>query len=445
MQRCAHCQFPLAHAAKTCGYCGVPIAHSLLAAVFERHGIHPRAPAPERTPAAHLGVPGAGERATALMDDPHAANATTVAEPPPAFTTVTLGDVWSPAGGPRSGALPYSSRPEWTPPPPVFAPTLEEHWWLAIPTAVPIVVWITARMSSYWSEALATDARICCAGGVALAAWLGYRRTLGALPSRWIAPAITALLLLMVAGVCAASTSSADLLQGHTAESNGDYTTALALFQRGNSPNDAARVQIEWGRTLAEQGAFAAAKGHIDAAIQQGRGITHDEARTALGHLYWLWGQARHAQHDLAGARTYWGDAVAAASGTLDGDRAAAALATHQTVTGQMTWLGGPLPGLKVALVSSWKYSAALGSLQTGGDRLEATTGADGSFDIGGAVPGTTYALIWVGTFGDTTRVDASGTPKYTVSILPLQGADIGKVSTGDTASTRRGTSAPGG
>jgi hypothetical protein len=104
-----------------------------------------------------------------------------------------------------------------------------------------------------------------------------------------------------------------------------------------------------------------------------------------------------------------------------------------ESITGQMVWHGQPLAGEHIALVSSWHFTPDLHILQVQGNRLETTTGDDGSFTVTNALPNVPYMLIWQGSAGDMTRVDAQGHPLYTITLQPLQGGDLGQISIDNT------------
>jgi len=359
----------------------------------------------------------------------HSPTAAVATPLPTAFRTVTMPQDWVMPAEQLYATATATVKPLWVPPPPVLARPSWSRWWQGMGVLLPIFAYFIMRNSTSWGNGIGLISRLCFATACLIAIWLMATQ----LPN-WYWPQqrhpIAMVSILFMCGVfCTAITGPATYLQGQQAEQRADYATAYYYYQQSGNAADRTRVQIAWGQALTDSNnQFALALPHLQTALASSNGIMHEEARTALGHLYWRWGQAQMAAHNIAGARQQWQTAQQQAEGTVDGDHAIAALNAPQTVTGHITWKNVPLPGTQVSLVSGWKYSSSLRLLQTEGDRFTAISGEDGSFSISGVKPGVRYALIWQGNFGDTTTINAFGEPAYTVTVQTLEGSSIGMI-----------------
>lgn len=338
---------------------------------------------------------------------------------PPGYVPLTTGHI--------TGVPP--SLPAWGASQPLPPSATPRPWWLIIPLATALIAWEMAHGQAVWGHTLTTAARVLLAGAVALACTAVVLASWQRAVLAGRGPALVGLLLAALGLASWGLAQPVTYLQAQAAENGGDYMRAVNLYLHIGSTTDAMRARVEWGQALTDQKAFTAAQSDLTFALNHTTGPLHDTARAALGHLLWQWGSALYARHDIAATRAKWTAAVALAAGTADADRAAAALAAPQAVTGRMTWHGQPLPGEHVALASSWQFSPEFHILQVQGARLDGMSGDDGTFTITGARPGTPYILIWQGNAGDVTRVADNGTPLYTITLPPLQGGTLGTVS----------------
>lgn len=420
MQPCPQCHFTPASPAERCGYCGALLPPVSAASPYPGTTTLPAPPPPASAYPRDMGGISAMHASPATLTlDPPTNTPTQANYPswsvPTGYVPMTAAHVTGLAAAPHSLPRPTpKSRPQ--------------RWWLAILPLTLLAAWGLAAGQATWNQALLSASRAIFAGVVALGcaglvAWHTRRDW-----HKFIAPCIIATFLLCLGIGMIAAAQPALQLQARMDENGGDYAHAVTLFQRAGSGTDAARSQLEWGQTLIDQNNFVAAQTHIQMALDASQGPLHDAARVAIGQLLWRWGQALQAQGDPANTRLKWQAAAQLAADTPAGIAATQALAAPQIVTGHLTWLGSPIPGLRVALVTNWKFTSDFHILQVTGERLPATTGDDGSFTISGVRPGITYTLIWHGTFGDTTATDANNQALYTITLEPLQGADMGKL-----------------
>ena len=424
MQQCPQCRFACAPSAQQCGYCGAalvlppsgnssPYAHAPLMS----------APPPPQSVGQHnLSAIIAAHAATLTLDAP-ANNAPTqhVGYPtwsvPAGYVPLTARHV--------VGALPSSpiaGRGNRT------QAARGQRWWLLIVPVSLFAAWGLTQNNATWDQALQSGARALFAGAVALGCvgmttWLARHDW-----HRMLAPAICAALLLAGGTGMEVMAPQALQWQAQAAEQQGNYPHAIALFQRAGSTSGIARTELEWGQALITQNDFTDAQTQIQAALDASQGSLHTSARAAIGQLLWRWGQVMQVHGDLADTRAKWEASAALAADTPAGALATMALAVPQTVTGHVLWLGAPLPGMRVALVSSWAFTTGFHIVAVNGEQLEAISGDDGSFSIHGVRPGVTYTFIWESARGYTTNVDAQNQPLYTVTLEPLQGSDIGAI-----------------
>jgi hypothetical protein len=437
MQRCPHCHFPCPTTAAQCGWCAKPLPAQPAVAVASPYAqasappVPPPSVPPQATP-----PPSHQPRSSGFLVD-HAPLLSVATDPsasgsayqashpswasPPGYTPLTSSHV---TGAPPSAPTAWKSTPAQVPQSASFT-----VWWLVVPALTLVVAWLLARDQVVWGHMLTTAAKALFVGatatvlvGLLLASW---QRTMRAA----VGPLFVAAALGLLGGGGVFFSHTATYLQAQQAEDRGDYARAVQLYTHVGSISDALRARVEWGQVFTDEHDFPQAQAEIQLALAHTSGPEYDQARAAMGHLLWVWGQALFAKHDLADTRAKWQSAATLAAGTADGDRAALALAAPQVVTGHMTWDGAPLPGEEVALVSSWQFTPQLHILQVQGTRLQATTGDDGSFSIQGVKPGVAYILIWQGKNGDVTQVDASGKPLYGITLQPLQGGDLGQIS----------------
>jgi hypothetical protein len=398
MQQCPQCHYFETQATFVCSRCGAPLPMGDLS---------PLSPPPESSfssPSPYLvdSVPFDG---TFLRDE-----SATLAMP-----------TWEPT-------IPISQ------PVSVFSPPRFRQWWRWVIPAMVVMLWAIWQNSQYWSEAMANSARVMLVSGLVISMFFIITpprrdRLIGIL-----APAISMIFLLVAGGILSQLAPTMDRIQAQQAERNGAYEQALVYYRHGHDRDDIARVQLILARASIQSRHFADARSYLDSARESGSSMYGEAILNEYGTLYFLWGQELFDQHDIAGAREQWGYASAHYRGTPDGDRANVALAAPQVVTGRLTWLGLSLPGTRVALLSAWSITPDHRILQDNGQRLEATTGSDGTFSINGALPGRTYAFVWVGSFGDTTHITSDGRPAYTVAITSLQGSDLGTINVVDSA-----------
>ncbi len=282
-----------------------------------------------------------------------------------------------------------------------------EIYWASVSAAIATAGFFTLAMMCIWITAL----------------WVGA----GKRPH--ILFASTALTLLAAASVVFANIGPAlSSMQAGQMEQNGQFAQAAALYGENSDTAGAARVYLEWGSQLVEKGQFTQAEIYLNKAIALSSGYQKQQALDELGQMYWRSGSADLTNKDITDATVAFQNAVKIAPSSSGGEMAQQALNAPQTVSGVMQFLNLPMPGLQVALVSQWSYDPTLQLLQTGGQRLQAVTGADGSFVISGAMPGVTYALIWQGANGDTTNIGADGSVQVTVTVQPLQNAQLGVI-----------------
>ncbi len=282
-----------------------------------------------------------------------------------------------------------------------------EIYWASVSGAIASAGFLTLAVMCIWITAL----------------WVGA----GKRPRLILAS--TALTVLAAASVVFANIGPAlSSMQAGQMEQNGQFAQAAALYGENSDTAGAARVYLEWGSQLVEKGQFAQAAVYLNKALAMSSGYPKQQALEELGQLYWQSGNAALNNKDISGATLAFQNAVKIAPGSAGAEMAQQALSAPQTVSGVMQFLNLPLPGLQVALVSQWSYDPTLQLLQTGGQRLQAVTGADGSFTVSGAAPGVTYALVWQGANGDTTNIGADGSVQVTITIQPLQGAQLGVI-----------------
>lgn len=442
MHRCPHCHFPCPATATQCGWCAQPLVAQPVAA-----GASPYPPTPSALPPPIMAAP-------------------LPATPPPGSTPVYTPvppNASGPAGSLGASHTPLHSvaapslvaHPTWSSPP-GYAPLNTTHvtgmppslpawvgtprragwggWWLCIPVATLCVAWMMVQGQSIWGHMLTSAARVGLAGAAVL---LIVAVAVGNWHHAWrasLAPLAVGALLAGLGGTALALTQPLTYLQAQRAEHAGEYAQALDLYLHMGDTTDAMRVRVAWGQSMTDEHAFTDAQSDLNLVLNHtAAGPLHDAARAALGHLFWTWGQMLYAQHDLPGTRQKWAAAATLAAGTADGDRAAAALNAPQSITGHMVWHGQPLAGEHIALASSWHFTPDLHILQIQGNRLETTTGDDGSFTFTNALPNVPYILIWQGSAGDITRVDAQGNPMYTITLQPLQGGSLGQISIDNT------------
>jgi hypothetical protein len=445
MHRCPQCHFPCPATATHCGWCAQPLVAQHVAP-----GVSPYPPAPSALPPPFMAAPFAAPPlpatpppapllASAPFSQPAAhttgaigaqhvplhsvATSSPVAHPawssPPGYTPLNTAHVTGmPPSLPAWGGAQRSARAGWG------------GWWLCIPVATLCLAWTLVQGQPTWGHMLTTAARVGFAGAVVLGI---VALALGNWHHAWraaLAPLAVGALLAGLGGAAWALAQPLTYLQAQRAEHHGNFVQAIDLYLHLGDATDAMRVRVAWGQAMTDQLAFTNAQGDLNLVLNHTTsGPLHDAARAALGHLFWTWGQALYAKHDLPGTRAKWAAAVALAAGTTDGDRAAAALNAPQPITGHMVWHGQPLAGEQIALASTWHFTPELHILQVQGPRLETTTGDDGSFTITNALPNVPYILIWQGSAGDMTRVDAQGNPLYTITLQPLQGGDLGQIS----------------
>jgi hypothetical protein len=322
------------------------------------------------------------------------------------------------------GSLPTMSAPL----PSLTDATARHRWWWLLPPLTLLGAGWLAHGQSTWDLMLATAAHVLFVGALALAI-VGITTTATRLRWRAMLPPLAFAIFLVLVGIALTILApTALLMQAHAAENQGDYAHAAMLYQHAGQTNDMARAQLEWGQALVNQHDFTNAQTHIQAALDTSQGALHDEARVAIGQLFWAWGQALQASNDLTDTRLKWEAAAMLAAGTTDGDRAATALSTPQEVTGRVLAKGIPQSGLQVALVTAWTITPT-GMFKTSGTRLTATSAQDGSFTIANVRPNVLYTFIWVGASGDMTAFTGQGQPLYTILVLPLQGGDLGTIS----------------
>ncbi len=412
---CPACHFIVRADAQRCGWCGGALQQRQAAWHWFTQAAPPSA---VRTVNA---TPAEGRTETFIFSDPHLSHTMRAG-------TATI-DLPTAAPSPYTTSHITGQALDWTPPPPVVAPSIASYWWIAVLgalTGLAVLIWFTHAI---WGDSLAMIGRMALAGATGMAIWIaapragraGWRTVRGA----GMAAAGCAVVGLLALGSAGTATS----WQARQAEARQDYATASMLYAHIHSPSDLTRVQQEWALTLANAGQYGLAATKANTAIQEASPLEVATARATLGHILWLWGEQALQAQDLADARQRLQAAATQAPDSPDGLRAAQALAAPQRVTGRLVWLASaPVPGLRVALVSEWRYDPTLHSAETGGERLSATTGADGSFIIDGARPGVTYALIWEGSDGDYLATDSQGHARYLIQVNPLSGSDMGTI-----------------
>ncbi len=162
---------------------------------------------------------------------------------------------------------------------------LPATWWRGIPVLALLLAWWLGHGQSFWDAALLMAARGLLVGAVILgmvaaSRWIarrGWHATLG--------PALTGGMVLLLAGTVALLGGPAVRLQAQIADAQGNPAQAVRLSQHIGDADGVARAQIAWGKMLTDQGQFAAAKTHLQAALNGSGGDLHDQARSAMGHL----------------------------------------------------------------------------------------------------------------------------------------------------------------
>jgi hypothetical protein len=432
MDRCPECQYPQARPARTCGWCGVPLPtdftqehNEKYASANERSALSPQI---EEAPIATLIPPASG--IGSLLDSSD--DLTIPIIPGYEATKITAK---APTSDPINTDIPLSSYPLSLSP--VISPTSNaskripflssDHWWLWIPFAMPFIAAILIRDVVYWSEACQTITRVLLSGAMVIGIAIAFaqERTLKQIRT----PLIVAGIIVGVTVMTYLSATPLEYVQANRAEQSGDYGQAVRIYTHLNAKSDIVRVQMAWGQNLVSLNHFGEAESHLIPTLLLADGSLRDQLRAAIGTLYWHWGQAQVSIGEISEARNHWEQARSIAKGTPDGDRAANALESPQSVHGKVVWHGASVPGMTVALISSWKKTSVRHVLQDGGDRLVAQTRDDGTFLIAKAHPGTTYLFVWTGKDGDTTILGPDGTPQLTISIRALESADVGTIS----------------
>lgn len=447
MDRCSQCHYPVAEHANTCGWCGNTLKKDRfsLQSFWKSRRIAVKQIAAESdavTTAQPTYIP--NTISSFYFKGHQQAQGQEVAHSDmPIFQTATLApfsvhsatkdtEQFPPTEALSSWLHTTTMTPFTLPPPPPayrqshINPLMQRIWILA---ALPVLTVVILHNALYWSDIILATSKAWY-----IAAIIAFVLVLASLPKTfewrmWLSPIMTIAVFIVMGSLCVTASIPIAAYQAQQAEQAGNYHLAMAIYQQLDSPKDIARLRLADGIALTNSHQFANALVAITFAQQQGNEAVQQQAQSALGTLYWKWGQLAYVQHDLTHAQQYWQRAIAVSPDSTGATLAKTALAAPLVVTGRVVWLGAPVPGLHVSLVSQWSYTSSLQLLQTGGERLQAVTGSDGSFTFAGAQPGTTYALVWEGSFGDTTTLTAAGTPAHTITLQPLQNGDLGTIS----------------